>query len=165
VDVYLGLGSNLGDRRANLSKALKALGKRLDIVGVSSVYETEPVGYAEQPLFLNAVCMVQTDIGPMQLLTLIKGVESIMGRKTSFPNSPRVIDIDIILYGDLIMVDPELTIPHPRMAERAFVLIPLLELAPHLVHPFTGETIEDLLAKIGGKDGVKKSGKLEADYV
>lgn len=165
MDVYLGLGSNMGDRRANLSGAITALSERVDVVKISSVYETEPVGYEEQPLFLNAVCLVRTDIGPLQLLSLVKGIESDMGRETSFPNGPRVIDIDIIMYGDLVVVDPELTIPHPRMAERAFVLMPLVEIAPDLVHPFIGESVGELLLRVDGRDGVKRIGGLEADHV
>jgi GTP cyclohydrolase-4 len=161
MDVYLGLGANTGDRQANLERAVELLGERLNIQKVSSVYETEPVGYEDQPPFLNAVCRVQTDIGPLQLLSLVKGIEAGMGRVPNFTDGPRPIDIDIILYGDLAMVDPELTIPHPRMAERAFVLIPLLEIAPGIVHPFSGESVEEMVAKVGGIDGVKKLGKLE----
>ncbi|GAI98144.1 unnamed protein product, partial [marine sediment metagenome] len=111
MQVYLGLGSNLGDRQANLARALKLLGERLHIELVSPLYETEPVGYAEQPLFLNAICHTQTELGPMQLLSLVKGIEASMGRVPSFPNAPRPIDIDIIFYGDLVMETPELTIP------------------------------------------------------
>jgi 2-amino-4-hydroxy-6-hydroxymethyldihydropteridine diphosphokinase len=161
VEVYLGLGANTGDRRANLEKALGLLGERLCIDMVSSVYETEPVGYEDQPPFLNAVCCVTTDIGPLQLLSLVKGIEATMGRVPNFTDGPRPIDIDIIIYGKLVMVDPELTIPHPRMGERAFVLVPLAEIAPDLIHPFSGESIGDMLAKVGGKDGVKKTGNLE----
>ncbi len=165
MQVYLGLGSNLGDRQANLARALKLLGERLHIELVSSLYETEPVGYAEQPLFLNAICHAQTELGPMQLLSLVKGIEASMGRVPSFPNAPRSIDIDIIFYGDLIMETPELTIPHPRLEDRAFVLIPLLEVAPDLRHPVSGEHIKDLVARVSGKEGVKKIGELEAEDV
>lgn len=161
MDVYLGLGSNLGDRQANLERAVELLGERLRMVKMSSVYETEPVGYKDQPLFLNAVCRVQTDIGPLQLLSLVKGIEASMGRVPNFSDGPRLIDIDIILYGDMVMMDPELSIPHPRMAQRAFVLIPLAEIAPGLVHPFSGESVEEMVANVDGIDGVKKAGKLE----
>jgi len=161
VDVYLGLGSNLGDRQANLERAVELLGQRLDMVKMSSVYETEPVGYEDQPMFLNAVCRVKTDIGPLQLLSLVKGIEASIGRVPGFTDGPRLIDIDIILYGDMVMMDPELTIPHPRMAQRAFVLIPLAEIAPGLVHPFSGESVEEMVANVDGIDGVKKAGKLE----
>ena len=165
MDVYLGLGANMGDRQANLERAVELLGERLRIEKVSSVYETEPVGYEEQPSFLNAVCRVETDIGPLQLLSLVKGIEASMGRVPNFSNGPRPIDIDIILYDDLVMVDPELTIPHPRMAERAFVLVPLMEIAPDLIHPFSGESVKDMAAKVGGVDGVKKTGELEVSDV
>lgn len=161
VRVYLSLGSNLGDRKANLEKALQLLGERLDIERVSSLYETEPVGYAAQPLFLNAVCRAQTDLGPLQLLSLVKGIEASLGRVPSFPNAPRPIDLDIIFHGDLIMQTPELTIPHPRLEERAFVLIPLLELDAALVHPGSGERISDLVARVQGRAGVRKISKLE----
>ena len=165
MDVYLGLGANMGDRQANLERAVELLGERLRIEKVSSVYETEPVGYEEQPPFLNAVCRVQTDIGPLQLLSLVKGIEAGMGRVPNFTDGPRPIDVDIILYGDLVMVDPELTIPHPRMAQRAFVLVPLAEIAPDIVHPFSGESIEYMTAKVDGIDGVKKAGRLEVSDV
>lgn len=165
MQVYLGLGSNLGDRQANLARALKLLGERLHIELVSSLYETEPVDYAEQPLFLNAICRAQTELGPMQLLSLVKGIEASLGRVPSFPNAPRPIDLDIIFYGDLVMQTPELTIPHPRFKERAFVLIPLLEVAPDLRHPVSGEHIKDLAARVGGREGVKKIGELRAEDV
>lgn len=163
MEVYLSLGSNLGDRRANLKEALRLLGESLEIASVSSVYDTEPVGVGEQPRFLNLVCRVNTDIGPMQLLSLIKGIESSMGRDLSLRNAPRVIDIDIILYGDTIMESPELIIPHPRMRERAFVLVPFAEIAPEVVHPITGERIDDLATRVEGRDGVVKKRRLEGN--
>jgi len=165
MKVYLGLGSNLGDRKANLEKALHLLGQRLQIEQISSIYETEPVGYVEQPRFLNVVCRAQIDIGPLQLLSLIKGIEASLGRVPSFPNAPRPIDVDILFYGDLIMQTPELTIPHPRLEERAFVLIPLVELDEELVHPVSGERIRDLAAKVDGKEGVKKIGSVKAKVI
>jgi 2-amino-4-hydroxy-6-hydroxymethyldihydropteridine diphosphokinase len=150
VDVYLSLGSNLGDRRANLKKALTFLGASLEIVKVSSVYDTNPVGVGEQPRFLNLMCRVNTDIGPVQMLSLIKGIESSMGRDLSLKDAPRVIDIDIILYGDTIMEAPDLIIPHPRMRERAFVLVPFAEIAPEVVHPVSGERIDELSSRVEG---------------
>ena len=160
MQVYLGIGSNLGDRQANMKKALKLLSDTLQIELASSIYETEPVGYVEQPMFLNAVCRGQTELGPLQLLSLIKGIEASLGRVSSFPNAPRTIDLDIIFYGSMIMQTPELTIPHPRLEERAFVLIPLLEMAPDLCHPVSGESIKDLAAGVQGWEGVRKIGKL-----
>jgi 2-amino-4-hydroxy-6-hydroxymethyldihydropteridine diphosphokinase len=163
VEVYLSLGSNLGDRRANLKEALRLLGESLEVASVSLVYDTEPVGVGEQPRFLNLMCCINTDIGPMQLLSLIKGIESSMGRDLSLRNAPRVIDIDIILYGDTIMKSPELIIPHPRMRERAFVLVPFAEIAPEVVHPITGERIDDLATRVEGRDGVVKKRRLEGN--
>lgn len=160
MQVYLGIGSNLGDRQANMEKALKLLGDTLQIGLVSSIYETEPVGYIEQPVFLNAVCRGLTELGPLQLLSLVKGMEASLGRVSSFPNAPRTIDLDIIFYGNMIMETPELTIPHPRLEERAFVLIPLLEIAPDLSHPVSGESIKDLAARVQGREGVKRIGEL-----
>jgi len=161
MEVYLGLGSNLGDRKTNLEKALQLLGERLTIRQVSSLYQTEPVGHKEQPMFFNAVCRAETDLGPLQLLSLIKGIEAALGRVPSFASGPRSIDVDILLYEGLAMETADLTIPHPRMAERAFVLIPLLELTPELVHPVSGENIKDLVAAVQGQQGVEKVGELE----
>ena len=160
MEVYLGLGSNLGDRKANLEKALQLLGERLQIEQVSSIYETEPVGYAEQPMFLNAVCRAETELGPLQLLSLIKGIEATLGRVPSFTNGPRSIDVDILFYNDFCMETADLTIPHPKIKERAFVLIPLLEIAPQLVHPISGESIKELVNVIQGQEGVVKIGEL-----
>jgi 2-amino-4-hydroxy-6-hydroxymethyldihydropteridine diphosphokinase len=164
VTIYLGLGSNLGDREANLVKALQLLSERLPVEQISSLYETEPVGYEPQPHFLNAVCCAKTEIGPFQLLSLIKGVEAALGRVPSFPNAPRPIDVDILFYGDLIIETPQLTIPHPRLEERAFVLIPLFELDAALVHPLSGERIGDLAARVQGREGVRKIGELRAAF-
>jgi 2-amino-4-hydroxy-6-hydroxymethyldihydropteridine diphosphokinase len=163
VDVYLSLGSNLGNRRANLKKALGLLGDSVEIVKVSSVYDTEPVGVGEQPRFLNLMCCVNTNIGPMQLLSLIKGIEAGMGRDPSLRDAPRIIDIDIIFYGDTIIESPDLIIPHPRMRDRAFVLVPFGEIAPEVVHPESGERIDELAARVEGAEGVVKKGRLEDD--
>ncbi len=108
---------------------------------MSSVYETEPVYYKEQPLYLNAVLSAVTELEPSDLLRFVKGIESDLGRQPSFRNAPRLIDIDILFYGDRVVQTAELTIPHPRIAERAFVLVPLAEIAPGLVHPVTHEKV------------------------
>ena len=156
VTVYLGLGSNLGNRRENLDRALDLLSQRLRMGKVSSVYDTEPLGNIEQPRFLNLVCPIYTTLTPMGLLTLAKGIESKLGRVSSKPNTPRPIDIDILFYGDQVVETPELVIPHPRLAERAFVLVPLAEIAPGLVHPVSGKAVEELLREVRGIQGVFK---------
>jgi 2-amino-4-hydroxy-6-hydroxymethyldihydropteridine diphosphokinase len=156
VIAYLCLGSNLGDRMANLNKAVALLSKRVDIEKVSSIYETEPIGYKEQPLFLNMVCQIATALNPWELLRFVKDIEAKMGRVESFPNSPRLIDIDILFYGREVIRTDELDIPHPRLTERAFVLIPLAEIAPQLAHPELDRKVSELAGVAEGRDGVRK---------
>ena len=158
LTVYLGLGSNMGNRQDNLGRALDFLSQRLRVEQVSSVYDTEPIGDIEQPRFLNLVCQVYTSLAPVALLTLAKGIESKLGRVSSKPNAPRPIDIDILFYGDQVIETSELVIPHPRLAERAFVLIPLAEITPDLVHPVSGKTVKQLLKSITEVQGVFKWG-------
>ena len=161
VTVYFGLGSNLGDRQYNLDRALDFLSQRLRVEKVSSVYDTEPLGNTNQPRFLNRVCQVSTGLEPLALLTLIKGIESKMGRLPHTSNLPRLIDIDILFYGDQVIETPKRVIPHPRLTERAFVLIPLAEIAPDLVHPVTGKTINELMKSEIDVQGVFKWGNEE----
>ena len=155
VTVYLGLGSNLGDRQANLDRALEFLSQRLRMGKVSSIYDTEPLGDSNQPRFLNLVCQAFTRLEPTALLALAKGIERKLGR-TGKSGKPRTIDIDILLYGDQAIETPELVIPHPKMTERAFVLIPLDEIASDIVHPVSGKTVKELLQNATEKQGVLK---------
>ena len=156
--VYLGLGSNLGDRADNLREAVKLLSERLRMGKVSSVYETEPVGRTNQPRYLNQVCQFYTTLPPAALLALLKGFELKLGR-TGPSGASRTIDIDILLYGDQVVKTPELVIPHQRLIERAFVLIPLVEIAPDLEHPVNHKTVKELLAELKDKPGVVKLGR------
>lgn len=155
ITVYLGLGSNLGDRQENLDRALDYLSQRLRLGKVSPVYDTEPLGDTDQPHFLNMVCQVFTYLEPTALLTLVKGIEKKLGR-TGKSGAPRPIDIDILLFGEQVIDTPDLVIPHPKMTDRAFALIPLAEIAPDLVHPVSGQTIKQLLQDMTEKQGVLK---------
>ena len=150
--VYLGLGSNLGDRRGLISDALRLLeDPRLKVTRVSGAYETEPLGFAGQPWFLNLVAEAETSLFPLQLLGRLQRVERQLGRARTVVNGPRTIDIDILFYGRSVVQAPRLTVPHPRAHERRFVLEPLAELAPELVHPVLGMTVRELLANIKGQ--------------
>ncbi|HLH61956.1 MAG TPA: GTP cyclohydrolase MptA [Ktedonobacteraceae bacterium] len=153
--VYLALGSNIGDRRGNLAAALQRLREVVEITAISSIYETEPVGYLDQPRFFNIVIAGKTSLSAPELLKYAKDIEVAIGRQPSFRNGPRPIDIDIIFYDDLHITEGNLTIPHPRMAERAFVLVPLAEIAPGVVDAATGHTAQELLDAVS-QEGVKK---------
>lgn len=143
---YLGLGTNLGDRDANLAAALELLDERVGIDAVSSVYESEPVGYTAQPKFLNLVARIRTKLAPRDLLEALQEIERELGRERHFRNAPRVIDVDLLLYDDEVLEEPGLTVPHPRMLERDFVLRPLVELDPELRHPIRGRLVDRLRA-------------------
>ena len=154
ITVYLGLGSNMGNRQQNLDLALELLANRLKIGRISSIYETEPQGNVDQPRFLNLVCRAETRLSPEGLLAMAKGIERKLGRKPGTSNLPRPMDIDILFYGDRIIKTGELVIPHPRLVERAFVLVPLVEIAPDLVHPESGQPVKKILEGITEKQGV-----------
>ncbi|MDR3073724.1 MAG: GTP cyclohydrolase MptA [Deltaproteobacteria bacterium] len=153
--VYLSLGSNLGDRQANIIRALQHLRPRAEIRSVSSYYETDPVGILDQPTFYNIACRIKTDLAPKDLLELLKRIEKRMGRQETVRNGPRPIDIDILLYDALTLTTDLLSIPHPRMHERAFVLVPLAEIAPNAAHPALGLSVESLLTRLDRR-GVTK---------
>ena len=149
---YLSLGSNLGDREENLRRAIELLEEAgVRIVRTSSLYETEPQDVRKQPWFLNTVVEVETSLFPRQLLTRIHKIERELGRKRTVPKGPRTIDVDILLYGSFVMETAQLQIPHPRMAERRFVLEPLQEIAAGLRHPITKKTVSEMLGNCAGQ--------------
>lgn len=147
--IYLGLGTNLGDRLASLRAAVRLLPPAVTLAALSPLYETEPVGIIEQPPFLNAVCAAGTDLDPQALLTYLKRIEWQLGRRPGPIWGPRPIDIDILLYDDQQIETAELRVPHTRMSERAFVLVPLAALAPDLIVPGTGTTARQLRERVG----------------
>lgn len=144
--VYIALGSNLGDRQANLMSAILHLSTSgVSVKRCSSIWETEPVGITDQPWFFNAVAEVETEMPPLELLRLMKRIEQAMGREHAEVNGPRMIDIDLLFYGNECMQSEELELPHPRLQERRFVLEPMMELAPDFQHPVSGLSIKELL--------------------
>jgi len=150
--VYLALGSNIGDRLENLKEAIAALPPQMVVKAKSHVYETLPWGYEDQPKFLNQALKAQTYVEPEPLLKHIKRLEIALGRKASFPNGPRLIDIDILFYDDLVLNTSALTLPHPHLHERGFVLLPLMDIAPDLIHPVTKKSVREMVAfcNLGG---------------
>jgi 2-amino-4-hydroxy-6-hydroxymethyldihydropteridine diphosphokinase len=151
---YIGLGANLpsaaGEPAATLEAAAARLGSLGRVARVSSLYSTEPVGYADQPRFVNAVAALETDLGAGELLDALMRIEREFGRDRahSIPNGPRMLDLDILLFDDCVIDEPGLQIPHPRLAERAFVLVPLCEIAPDAVNPHSGATVAQLLSRL-----------------
>jgi 2-amino-4-hydroxy-6-hydroxymethyldihydropteridine diphosphokinase len=147
---YIALGSNLGDREELLAAGTDRLGRLGRVVACSSLYETEPVGYRDQPAFLNAVLALETKLEPLPLLHALLSIEQEFGRDRSqgVLNGPRTLDLDLLLLGDAIVAEEELTLPHPALAQRRFVLAPLVEIAPRLRHPQLKRTMADLLAQL-----------------
>ena len=153
---YLSLGSNLGDRAANLREALAQLDGAGRLLAVSAFYETQPVDVPDQPWFLNCVAAIETDKTPRELLQLALRVEAAMGRLRMREKGARKIDIDIVLFGDWVVDEPGLKIPHPAMHQRRFVLEPLVEIAPEARHPVLGKTAQELLAAQAGGQVVRR---------
>ncbi|QWR78001.1 2-amino-4-hydroxy-6-hydroxymethyldihydropteridine diphosphokinase [Candidatus Magnetomonas plexicatena] len=146
---FISIGSNMGDRAANCSKALELLNSGdVAVKAVSSMYETKPWGIASQPDFINICVEIETTQQPAELLTTLKEIEKTMGRKDSARWGPRIIDLDIVFYGQEIIKTESLQIPHPHMHEREFVLKPLSELAPRMLHPILNKTVEELLRQL-----------------
>jgi 2-amino-4-hydroxy-6-hydroxymethyldihydropteridine diphosphokinase len=146
--LYIALGSNLGERAANLRAALDLLPPQVAVLAESNIYETPPWGITDQPAFLNMVIQAETALAPVELLKHLKDIETRLGRAPAARYGPRLIDLDILFYGEQVIDSPPLVIPHPRLHERGFVLVPLAELAPELRHPLLGKTIRELLANI-----------------
>jgi 2-amino-4-hydroxy-6-hydroxymethyldihydropteridine diphosphokinase len=162
VKAYIGLGSNLGERESMIRQALEAMAALPDteLVRASSLYDTEPVGDTEQPNFLNAVAELETDLAPRQLLWNLLLIEKRLGRERTRRWGPRTIDLDLLLYGAEIVEEDDLRVPHPELTRRAFVLVPLIELDPLLVHPVTGETMLTHLSRLGARPPVKRGTRL-----
>ena len=150
--VYLSLGSNIGNRPANLKQAISSLRPQMEVKARSKVYETPPWGYTEQDKFLNQVVKVSTYLEPEPLLKHLKRLEIALGRKETFHYGPRLIDMDILFYDALVLETPQLILPHPHVHERGFVLIPMMDVAPDLVHPVKGKSIRELLALTSASD-------------
>ena len=146
--VYIALGTNIGDRAVNMQQALKELESIMQVEERSPIYETPPWGLVDQPDFLNQVVRGETELSPVELIKALKEIEAEMGRVPTIRYGPRLIDLDLLLYDDLVFETEKLSIPHPRMRGRAFVLVPLADLAPEIIHPVYGETVIEMLAEV-----------------
>lgn len=159
-EALLGLGSNLDRPLDRLAEAVRRIRGFAEVTAVSPVYRTEPVGFRDQPDFLNLVCRVWTALSPEELLAAVHRVEEEGGRVRSFRDAPRRIDVDLLAYGDVVVDTPSLTLPHPRMTGRAFVLVPLAEVAPEWRHPVLGKTARELLSGAGALERIERLGAL-----
>lgn len=155
VNVFIGIGSNLDDKEENIKKAIELIMEKCEILKISSLYETEPVGYKRQDWFLNCAICTETELKPMELLDFLQSIEKKLGRVRTIKNGPRTIDLDILFYGDKIINEDMLIIPHPRLHERLFVLEPLKELSPNFVHPLLNRSIEELRSRLNSTECVK----------
>lgn len=156
--IYLSLGSNLGDRIENVKNALQSLSSsdEIKVISSSSFYETEPMGVTDQPRYINAAAKIETSLTPRALLKEVKSLEKAMGRRETFRWGPRVIDIDILLFGDIVVSEKGLNIPHPAMEKRAFVMIPLSEIGSAARHPVTGRTIGEMASGLSSQGIIRK---------
>jgi len=155
AEAYVALGSNLGDRLGTMRGALRRLGLLGTIEAVSSVYETDPVGVTEQPAFLNAAVRMRTELEPRPLLAALHSIETEFGRVRTTVNGQRTLDLDLLFYDDVVLNSVEVVLPHPRLHERAFVLVPLSDIAPNLLHPTVEVRVRELLSTIGDLRGVR----------
>jgi 2-amino-4-hydroxy-6-hydroxymethyldihydropteridine diphosphokinase len=161
AEAIIAIGSNVGDRGRNLENAVEALRALGKVTAISSVYETEPMYLEAQPWFLNAVVAIETDLEPMDLLSGLQSAEATLGRKRDIRFGPRTVDLDILFYDALVLSEPGLEIPHPRLAERMFVLAPLIEIRPDIVHPVLGVRVSELARALkSDKKAVRKTGAL-----
>ncbi len=158
--ILLGLGSNLQEPELYLVRGLQQVAKEVKVEALSSLYRSQPVGYATQPDFLNVVCFAQSDRAPEDILQQVQKIERSLGRIRTFRNAPRTVDIDLLAYGDLVLDTPELILPHPRLHQRAFVLAPLAEIAPEWRHPVFGKTAAELLSTAGPLERIERVGSL-----
>jgi 2-amino-4-hydroxy-6-hydroxymethyldihydropteridine diphosphokinase len=156
VTAYIGIGSNIGDKKANCLQGIALLAEACRVVGVSSLYYTEPIGYKEQEDFINAVAAVETEQSPSELLATCHSIEARMGRQRIVRWGPRTIDLDILLYGSHVINQPDLVIPHPLMAARKFVLVPLAEIAPEAIHPVLKKNASQLIGELKDTSTVMK---------
>jgi len=156
IEIYIGLGSNMGNKEENIRKAIECIKEKCKILKTSSLYETEPVGYEQQDWFFNGVIKAETELEAQPLLKFLQEIEEKLGRVRKIKDGPRIIDLDLLLYGDQIITDENLIVPHPRMQERGFVLIPLNEIEPNFVHPILQKTIQILLSELPKEKEVRK---------